>query len=90
MNRGILIGGALLLLILVIWMFSGSSPEPIAAGRIVNGKSYSSNGAIYLIENDTKRWYINITVYKAHGSPAYTAANPADMAAIPNGADISA
>ena len=89
MNRGILIGVGLLLVLAVIWLFSDSAPEPISAGRIVNGKAYRdpANGAVYMIVDNTKRWYINAAVYARHGSPPATTASSADLNAIPSGAN---
>jgi len=67
-------------------------PASIAAGTVVNGKVYrcGTTGAIYIIENNTKRWYPNPTIYAKYGNPAVdnTFSDCTPLYQVPGGPDM--
>lgn len=62
-------------------------PASIANGSIVEGGVYRclASGAVYKIENNTKRWYPNPTIYNKYGAPAITNVECEPLEQIPGG-----
>lgn len=85
MNRFVVAGVFVAIVVLLLWVATPSVPAPIAAGRMVEGGVYACDGRIIKIQNGQLRWYPNPTIYNKYGAPPYTIATSADCAAIPPG-----
>ena len=81
-----IIGAAVIIIIIIIlYIQRHTLPPGMQNGDVVR---CNQDGAVYKIENYTKRHYANYTVYYAYGSPAYKEWNCDDLAKIPTGADM--